>query len=276
MKAILKIQFVILFAFAAGACTKGAGTIEGPDSPDPSSFTKNVLIMEFVSFDCIYCPKVHAVLREVSEKTHPGRIDIISVHGKLEQDDPMEFNGYRAFQNYFYGITGYPAVIVDQRDDLVSVGTFDASTSSFSGRINAGSPVGITLSAAVAGDNTVRVDVQVANRGETSDDYRLAVVVLENDIPYRQADLVNGSVQWIEDYRHSHVLRAFLSENYFGDPTGTLAKDSVYSKTFTYTVPAGYKQENLSFVAYVVEAKGFSSRVSVNSKSVGIGKTAGF
>ncbi len=277
-KTILKVQYLILIALSVGACTKGIGTTEDPgkETTDTASFAKNVLIMEFVSFDCVYCPDVSTVLEEAAEKKHPGRIDVISVHGKLEQDDPMEFSGYRPFQNYFYGVTGYPGVIIDQRDDLVSVGTFDTSGSGFLGRLNTPSPVGIALSSSVEQENTIRVEVQVANKGDASGDYRLAVAVLENDIPYRQADLVDGSLHWIEDYRHQHVLRAFLSESYFGDPVENLPQNGIYAKTFTYRVPSGYKTQNLSLVAYVIEAKGFSGRVSLNSRSAAVGEAAGF
>lgn len=268
---------LILISLLAAACAGGSGSTEGIDiEPSDSSFVKNVMIMEFVSFDCVYCPGVTKILNELSEKTFPGRIDVISVHGRLEEDDPMEFSNYRQLQNYFYGVTGYPSVIIDQRDDLVSVGAFDPSGSAFANRINAQAQVGIALGSAMQNDSTVAVEVRVANKGRSSDDYRLAVAVLENNIPYKQADLVNGALQWIDDYSHFHVLRAFLSGNYFGDPTGTLAKDGIYSKKFTYKIPREYRKENLSFVAYVIEARGFSDRVSLNSRSAAIGESVDF
>ncbi|MBN8857487.1 MAG: Omp28-related outer membrane protein [Sphingobacteriales bacterium] len=277
MKKLLKIISVCCMVVAIGSCAKGSGENDGITPADPdSSFTKNVLVMEFVSFDCVYCPGVSEVLEETSKTKYPGRIDIISVHGRLDEDDPMEFSSYKQFQNYFYGVTGYPGMIIDQRDDLVSVGIFDASSSAFLERINTPAKIGISLTTAVVNDNTVRIEVRVSNIGEASADYRLAVAVLENDIPYRQADLVDGSRKWIEDYHHSHVLRSFLSSNYFGDALGTIARNGLYSKTFTYTIPAGYSKNNLSFVAYVVEAKGFSPRVAVNSRSVDIGKSIDF
>jgi hypothetical protein len=188
----------------------------------------------------------------------------------------MEFSRYKPFQNYFYGVTGYPGVIIDQRDDLVSVGEFDTRAASFLERVNTQAKIGIALSAALSGDNTVKVDVQVSNKGEAGSDYRLAVAVLENNIPYKQADLVDGALKWIEDYRHHHVLRDFLSNDYFGDAISTLPANGNYSKTFSYNIPAAYKKENLSFVAYVIEAKGFSLRVAVNSRSVNIGKSIDF
>lgn len=267
----------LFFLFAFNACTKGSGDENnGQNTSDTSSYTKNVLIMEFVSFDCVYCPAVTDVLSETADKKYPGRVDIVSVHGRLDEDDPMEFNNYKQFQNYFYGVTGYPGVIIDQHDDLVSVGSFDPSGNSFQQRINASVPVGLAISTLLLNDNTVKVDVKVSNKGEASGDYRLAAVVLENDIPYKQADLVDGSLQWIENYKHHHVLRSFLTKNYFGDTLGVLNKNDVYSKSFTYTIPEGYIKNNLSFVAYLVEAKGFSHRVSVNSRSVAIGKSIDF
>lgn len=274
MKNILTILVVCFVALTLGACSKGSGQNNNGNQIDTAgSFTKNVLLMEFVSFDCVYCPKVSDVLKETSETKYPGRIDVINVHGKLEEDDPMQYSNYKPLQNYFYGVTGYPGVIIDQRDDLFSVGTFDASSGTFVQRINTTSKIGIALATIVANDNTVRIEVKVANKGEASEDYRLAVAVLENDIPYKQADLVDGSKKWIENYRHSHVLRAILSNNYFGDPLGTIARNGLYTKNFTYAVPASYVKNNLSFVAYVIEAKGFSYRESVNSRTVAIGKS---
>lgn len=276
MSVMFKIFSACAVILVMSACTKGSGEGGNPDETPGSTFTKNVLIMEFVSFDCVYCPRVSDRLKEASEIQYPGRIDIISVHGRLDETDPMEFSHYKQFQNYFYGVTGYPGVITDQRDDLVAVGEFDAASGSFLGRLKAQTPIGIAINTTMIAENTVKVDVQVSNKGETGSDYRLAVAVLENDIPYKQADLVDGALKWIEDYRHFHVLRTFLSDNYFGDAIGTLSANTIYSKTFSYDIPAGYKKENLSFVAYVIEAKGFSHRVSVNSRSVDIGKSIDF
>lgn len=276
MRNLLKIFLVCLFSLALSACAKGSGE-QLPDNPDDgSAFTKNVLIMEFVSFDCVYCPRVSTQLKEAAEIKYPGRIDIISVHGRLDETDPMEFSQYKSFQNYFYGVTGYPGVIIDQRDDLVAVGNFDATSASFTERENAEAKIGIAVGTSLINANTVAVNVQVSNKGEASPDYRLVVAVLENDIPYKQADLVDGTLKWIEDYRHFHVLRAFLSENYFGDAISAFTANTIYSKNFTYTIPPGYRKENLSFVAYVIEAKGFAPRVSVNSRSVDIGKSVDF
>ena len=277
MRDLLGIFSVCAVVLVMNACTKGSG--EGtPANPDGtvSPFTKNILVMEFVSFDCVYCPRVSDRLKEAAETKYPGRIDVISVHGRLDEVDPMEFSKYKQFQNYFYGVTGYPGVVIGQRDDLVTVGEFDATSESFLGRLNTETRIGIAISTALTNESTVKVDVQVLNKGETGSDYRLAVAVLENDIPYKQADLVDGALKWIEDYRHFHVLHAFLSDNYFGDAIGQLSADAIYSKTFAYDIPVGYKKEKLSFVAYVVEAKGFAHGVSVNSRSVNIGKSIDF
>ncbi len=277
MKRTTKTLSALTLILLLAACTKGTGP-QGNDEeplPDTGYFTKNVLIMEFVSFDCVYCPRVTNTLKEISERTHPGRIDIVSVHGRLQEDDPMEFKGYKPFQNYFYGVTGYPGVTVDQRDDLVTVGTFDPEGIGFLTRLKTKTSIGIELASTLVDNQTARVDVKVFNKGKASGNYRLAALVLENDLPYRQADLVDGSQQWIENYQHHDVLRAFLCENYFGDPIGNLAENGTYSKSFTYTIPPGYKKEKLTFVAYVIEAEGFSGRVAVNSRSAPIGKAVG-
>lgn len=269
MKRFISLLTIYTFFFLFG-CTKGSGP-EDNQGNTGAGFTKNVLLMEFVSFDCVYCPAVTTAMNKASEK-YPNRLDVISVHGRLDEDDPMEFDGYRQFQNFFYGVTGYPAVIIDQRDDLVTVGSFDEADPDFLERLNVSSPIGIAISTKV--DNrTVTIETTVKNAGETSSNYRLAVAVLENNIAYRQADWVNEERTWIEDYKHYHVLREILSENYFGDPIADFASNSEYKKSFSYTIPEAYQKDNVMFVAYVVAASGFADRVSVNSRSVPIGKS---
>lgn len=269
--------FILFSGILMTGCTKGSGEDDKePGETNDTPAVKHVLLMEFVSFDCVYCPAVTQSIEQASNIKYPGRIDLISVHGRLNENDPMEFKGYKQLQNYFYGVTGYPGIIVDQHDDLVTVGSFDASANSFTQRIGASAKVDIAVNTTLVSDNEVRIDVQLLNKAEANADYRLAVAVLENDIPYQQADLVDGAQQWIDNYRHDHVLRAFLSVNYFGDPIGNFEKNGKYAKTFTYSIPNEYKKEKLSFVVYVIEANGFSNRVAVNSRTVDIGKSIGF
>lgn len=271
MKKIINIFLISHVFVALMGCAKAGKEIEDSEE-ESTTYEKHVLVMEFVSYDCIYCPKVSTALQVASEETFPGRIDLISVHGKLEQEDPMEFKGYKAFQNYFYGITGYPAVILDQRDDLVSVGSFDASNPDLDDRMETKAPLGIAVQSQFANENKLKVTVTVKNGSEANENYRLAVAILENELHFPQADVKDGASYWITDYTHQHVLREFLSENYFGDPIGSLGKNEEYSKSFTYTIPSIYQGENLSIVAYVIEATGFSGRAAVNSRSITAGK----
>lgn len=280
MNNVFKLLFLVGFMLTMNACTKGGEVLYDDNDAefgDIVQFTKNVLVMEFVSFDCNSCPNVAKLIEEASQNAYPDRIDLISVHGRLSEDDPMEFPNYRILQESFYGVDGYPASVIDQVEDIVYVGTFDVAANSFLQRINATSQVGIALSSTVLNDNTINLEIQVGNRGDAVTDYYLAVVVLENGIIYKQADKnSNGETIWIDNYEHNHVLREFLSENYFGDAIGSLDRNEVYSKTYNYTVPTAYKKENLSFAAYVLQRNWLSGRVSLNSRSVEAGKSIGF
>lgn len=285
---IFKVLFFISLIFTVNSCTQGGSVIDPPDTGETATqfsesaafediiqFRKNVLVLEFVSFDCVYCPIVAKQI-EAAKETYPGRIDLIRVHGRLYEKDPMVFPGYERLEGAFIGINGYPACVTDLTNASVTVGKFDVSDKSFTDRLHASVDVGIALNATIVNDNTVSLKVEVGNKGTTVDDYYLAVAVLENRIIGKQADIVNNETYWIENYEHSRVLRAFLSENYFGDAIGVLQQNSIYSKTFSYVVPEEYKKENLSFITFVVRTKTSQGRVSLNSRSVGIGKSAGF
>jgi thiol-disulfide isomerase/thioredoxin len=292
MKKIIffKLFFVAVWVFTIYACSKGGSVIDdtgggnGDDNlpqysdsavfEDIVQFRKNVLVMEFVSFDCGYCPNVSKLIASASAM-YPGRIDLVGVHGHLSQNDPMVFDRYRTLQETFDKIDGYPASVIDQIEASVTVGDFNIYSRYFSERITAVPEVGIALNSATVNDSVVSVEVQVGNKGADADDYLLAVTVLENKIIYRQAD-VNHPSRWIENYEHNHVLRAFLSDNIFGDAIGKLKQNSVYSKTFTYTVPDGYEKDNLSFTAYVILFQNPSNIVAQNSRSAKIGESTGF
>lgn len=278
MKNLLKISGFIGLFFFVNACSKEEHVFYKDNNTEFSKivqFTKNVLVMEFIAFDCQFCPNVTKQIEDASQNIYPDRIDLISVHARLLRQSPLEFDDYKKLQNSFNDITGYPTATTDQLYDDAFLGTFDVTENPFPERINASTSVGIALKSTIVNDSTVNLEVLVGNKGDAADDYRLAVAVLESEIIYQQLDIADNSLVWIEEYEHNHVLRAFLSENYFGDPIGTLEKDKVYSKTFTYSVPDNFEKDNLSFVAYVVQIKN-NYRVSLNSRTVGVGKSSGF
>ena len=78
-------------------------------------------------------------------------------------------------------------------------------------------------------------------------DVRLSIMITESEIQDLQIT-PNGPVV---DYTHRHVLRDMLT-NYDGDRiTETLSAGAIIEKDFSFTMPAGWKEENCEIVAFV-------------------------
>ena len=87
-----------------------------------------------------------------------------------------------------------------------------------------------------------------------TESYRIIVYAVENNLIYPQLDssILN------DDYRHDHVVRQLVSENYLGDPTGSLIAGGSTIKTYTLSLNENWKKEDLKVYALVVaESTGF-------------------
>jgi hypothetical protein len=214
-----------------------------------------VVIEEATGTWCGWCPR-GTVYMDSIHKIHPEAVTI-AVHN----NDPMTVSAYDAGMGPLIG--GYPSGLVGRKveaDPSEFFTAYDAHKSDFStGDITIGTP-------AISGNNlSIKADVKMAVSTKASYDYRLALVITEDDMYGTTADwaqsnfysgaaapsLVGAGFNWDNEANpvpankmvYDHVARDIVGgfEGVTGSLPGTMTAGSTYSYTFNWTMPAGFR-----------------------------------
>lgn len=241
-----------------------------------SAFRHRSLAMRITADWCPSCPYMASSF-EYARTLLPDGLEIVSIHdsGELKFTDS---NPYRLRMN----VTGYPTGVVDSRAKIPNY-----SSSSFTGNIVKNvsdetvsaypAKTGIAVSSTVEG-RTVTAEVKVYVK--EADDYKVYALLLEDDhIGYQ-----SGAG---ENYEHDHVARMQLSSAY-GDQMKIEADKTIWTRTYTVTVPDTYNLSNMKVLVYVekpygdqtvvknvyyAEYQDFGDTYVDNSRSVKVGET---
>lgn len=215
--------------------------------------THNPIFEEATGTWCGWCPR-GAVFMDSISKIHPDAV-LIAVHNQ----DPMTVTAYDDGIGAFIG--GYPSVVVDRKfeiDPKDILTTYTSNKADFGvGEITLGTP---TISGSTL---TLKADVKMAVNTKPSYDYRLALVVTEDDVHgttsawdqhnyYSGAaapSLVGAGINWdneADPVPASKMYFDFVAKDITGGFNGvagslpaTMTAGSTYSYTFNWTIPAG-------------------------------------
>lgn len=162
-----------------------------------------------------------------------------------------------------YGVTGFPTGIVDGRSRIGNYSSDYASDLIVQAvnetESNYPTATAIGLKSALNG-KTVTVDVDVYSH--IADNYKVTVLLLENDIIGYQRDFYDGDHS---DFEHDKVVRkAFTPISGEAFTTGALEKKSF---SYSLTIPDGYDTTHLEILAYV--QRPFGSQTVIQSDSYG-------
>lgn len=218
---------------------------------------RQVLIEEFTGVRCVQCPAGSAEI-ETLLAIHGERLVAVSIHaGDFSPPFPQSLFDFRTPEgdgliNLLGPPISYPSAVVDRRlfegeNDLI-LGRNDWA--GFIEQEKAVPPrVKIGLKATFNETNrNLDLEVKLYPQELISDpDVRISVMLTESKITDYQ-DTPNGK---IADYLHKHVLRDMLT-SYLGDVISeTLAPGAVVTKNYSFTVPSGWKEEDMKAVAFV-------------------------
>ena len=224
-----------------------------------------ILGLRFTATWCQYCPTMDANFRYAREQLGDG-FEYVCIY---EPGGNYGFSGSNELQAV-YQIASWPSGIIDGRFRLENysnaayalslIQAADAETVKYYPTATA-----IGVSSTLSGRNlTVNVDV----KAQYDEDYKLTVLLVENDIigSQKKYDYDTGTVTTITDFNHSRVARMSLTAA-TGDTVSCPADGS--KKTFTYTasIPSGYKTENMEVVAYI--QRNYNDRPALQSGNYG-------
>jgi hypothetical protein len=208
------------------------------------------LIEDYTGTWCQYCPRVSYAISQVRLQTSDAVV--VAIH---RGNDPYNFAAASALETMI-ALQGYPTGMLNRKTEWTYPENNNVAqpvnlTSGTNPRI------GLAMTNSVT-NNTANVQVNV-KFGKNFSGLKLVVYALEDNLIYNQINATSfyGGVNPIVGFNHKDVLRAFLTTSILGDDiTGATTTNGVYSKSFTYTIPAGTQSSNIHFAAFVVDSTG--------------------
>ena len=222
--------------------------------------THHSLGMRFTATWCGYCPIMSKTFH-LAKDNLGDKFEYICMYAT---DGDYGFSDMNTLASQ-YKIGGYPTGIIDGRFEVENYSSEYAAGLIASAveetETNYPAATAIGLESSLSGQNlTVKAEV-FANCAET---YKLTVILMENGIIGYQADYTDGDQQ---NFQHDRVARKTLTSSISGDPFSIDEVGGTKSFTYTYTVPASYKKNNLMILAYVQRT--FGSRPVIQSGNYG-------
>lgn len=228
------------------------------------------LIEQFTAVTCTWCPTGSRLLKQLQDNRHD--LAWVALHGPMGSPDPYQTNQSIAIMKAL-GASGYPMAAFNRTAIEGALTTaiafkeeaFSQAVQMFNQmfeQTDANLPAFVNLEIAakvdkVANENNDQLVVDVKGLGVKSaanflKDYVLYVYVTEDGLVSPQID----KGQRIKNYVHNGTFRQCLT-NINGDNI-TWSGDN-FDKQFTYTIPAGYKADNMHVVAFVAPKLGDKS-----------------
>ena len=234
---------------------------------------RKVVLEEYTGIHCQYCPDGHKRANELKASKPAGSVMLVNIHeggyavpGSGEPDfRTSEGNSIAAIPGM--NIAGYPAGSVNRHLFAGQTGlSLDRGQwTDYADTILAKtSYVNVALEGSL--DVTTRqltVNAQVYFTGtNAAANSRLTVMIVEDGVSGPQT----GASTWYASeimpdgkYTHNHLLRKVLTPTYNGEALSPNVSGTSISKTYNYTVPAQYLNNNatllgnLQLIAFVTE-----------------------
>ena len=213
----------------------------------PLTFDRKYLIEHFTGDQCGYCPYgMYSIVEYLETATTPTIW--VSHHAGFNQDEFTIAESLKLVSAL--GVSGAPSMAMNRTQQeqglifhpgyLPEITIKDAKKAAMSVNIQH------TYNA-----DSRQMDITVSGESsfDTDGKFLLSVLVKENRLVGKQADYYYawGDYMW-KEFMHARVVRGMLTPA-TGD-TIVMSKQA-YSKTYSYTIPAGWVAENCCVVAYV-------------------------
>ena len=241
-------------------------------NPDGKSFKKRVLLTQFTSTGCTYCPTATKVLRDLAaDPQYQDKFVLGASHADMPNyqngDDPAEFSGATSFMRAF-GVGGFPTLIMelDEQANVFNAVQVKSLLDEYYG--DGTSVAGISVNSELNGNVVVlRAAVKVGKGGK----YRIGAWLLESGIYGKQTSAPDESYNI-----HDNCIRLIDAEShYMGHDLGMIASGSSAERVFTLKIDSGWKTENCKVLLYVTSASGVNQVIN-NAVIVPIGEAVAY
>ena len=206
-------------------------------------FVHQSLMMRFTATWCGYCPTMNMSVKMAQEK-YPDKIQHLALHGG---GSDLQFSDVNPLMNR-YSISGFPTGIVDGRT-LIENYSSDYASELIVNAVKEtesvyGTRTGVDILTSVSGRS---VDVDVNAYVKKAGNYKITVLLVEDDIVNSQADYYNGTQG---KYLHDGVARMSLTD-VEGDSFTISGDYKVKSFHYSVSVPAAFVMDNMRVLVYI-------------------------
>ncbi len=229
---------------------------EGYEESDwrETDFYHRSLIMRFTGTWCSYCPWMAEAI-EIVRNEHPDKIEAISMHNS---GSTLYFEGVDLMIQRF-GISDFPTGVVDCRKKVDNQLVIGSTANLIVEAVketerNYKAVTGVSFISSING-NTLDVDVSVY--AKVAEEFKIAVVLLEDGIVAEQAGADPG-------YVHYDVPRLNLSRSMEGDSFTVSQAGTVVPLHFSGTIPSKCVKKNCRVLVYIQRKYGSQSVVQTS------------
>ena len=211
------------------------------------TYKRHIAVFKFTGTWCNFCPEGSRRLDYILEDENRNRYDnahILAFHGGYDSEPMIVPQTGLLFEKFKLG--SFPSVVIDMRDASTNIDISETRTALNKSINDYPAHFGVEIKSDLTGaSNMANIEVKIST--SMTESYRIIVYAVENNLIYPQLDssILN------DDYRHDHVVRQLVSENYLGDPTGSLIAGGSTIKTYTLSLNENWKKEDLKVYALV-------------------------
>ena len=222
---------------------------------------RNVVLEEFTGVNCFYCPDGHRIAQSIQDN-NPDRVALINIHqggyanpSGNQPDFRTQWGNAIAGQT---GLTGYPAGTVNRHvfsgsSTALGRGQWTGAANQILGMpsyVNVGVEATINVQTR---ELVVNVEAYYTGNSPESTNF-INIALLQNNTKGPQ----NGGGQG-NNYNHMHRLVELLTGQW-GDEINTTTQGSFVARSYTYTIPAHYRNieavlRDMEVVAFVTETR---------------------
>ncbi len=241
---------------------------------DTTAQNRNAVLEEFTGIHCTWCPDGHKISNEI-EAAHPNNFFAINIHvggyATPNAGEPDFRTSFGTAISSLCQVQAYPAGTMNRHlftgwQDSNFPGlamsrshwkaAAEDSIMNKPSYVNVAATASINLSTRVM---TIYVEGYFTGSGAPAS-MNLNVAVLQNNVEGPQTGMSKNPGQVLPNgkYNHMHILRNLVSGQW-GTPIDTTTQGTLFSRTYTYTIPAdinGVPMElgNLEVIAFLAES----------------------
>ena len=215
-------------------------------SPENVNFRQRVLLTQFTTTGCTWCPSMKLVLKDALDATYSEKVVKVDCHSStMGRNDPAYVN-LKEFEEQCDGLL--PSVNLDMIETTGYYQAWGTDGSAVQGMIDKwydfkdGKAAGISVNSVASDDQIVaKVTVKAAETGT----YRVGIMLLEDNIVANasQTQQGSGAADWMNT--HNSIVRYMDSKyasgsgsRYYGHSLGEIAKGETSDYVFILDLPS--------------------------------------